>query len=358
MSLYLLEISEERALSPGHTMYRVPCINLCARSDESQSVSSRGTEMLPGHSVLHLLLLSLLPGPLSCTAERSMPGSSLTLSCPAPVRWFFCVWVSPAHRRVCQLRDQRAGPGLCGGEDRLRITGNHTTCQLTIAGVELRDHGDWTCAVSDSESLETVKRTVLVEVVVVGEVRLTQQGEGLLTRLQCGVGPAWPRPRIVWSSDSLGLQEPHTEEVAEEPGSHLVSVSQTVTEHRGNVTCRVTQGDVVRQRSLVVQGRPLTARISSRMGLVSLGLCAVVLFIILLAGLALFGIRRKEIKIETSVGSPPASSRALNISYIDLHQQAPAGRPGPAVSPPPAYSEGGQHNIFHCQHSCFTHRQS
>ena len=43
-------------------------------------------------------------------------------------------------------------------------------------------------------------------------------------------------------------------------------------------------------------------------GLVSLGLCAVVLFVILLAGLLLFGIRREEIKIETAVGSTPSSS--------------------------------------------------
>ena len=138
----------------------------------------------------------------------------------------------------------------------------------------------------------------------------------------------------------------------EDPGSHLVSVSQTVTvraspEYRGNVSCRASQGGTSQERRLQVI--PLTARISSSQGLLTLSLSTSCLLIIIAAALLLLGLRRKEVKSESEAGAQPA------VSYIDLYSevhQQPAEEETkpylPAVSPPPAYS------MFHCQHSCFT----
>ena len=90
----------------------------------------------------------------------------------------------------------------------LDISGNLTVCQLSIAGVEVGDHGDWTCAVSDSASLETVKQSQSLLVAVVGEVTLSpvlqsvHLAQGDLAQLVCRVTPAWPRPTIAWSIDT------------------------------------------------------------------------------------------------------------------------------------------------------------
>ena len=90
----------------------------------------------------------------------------------------------------------------------LDISGNLTVCQLSLAGVEVGDHGDWTCAVSDSASLETVKQTQSLMVAVVGEVTLSpvlqsvRLAQGDLAQLVCRVTTAWPRPTIAWSIDS------------------------------------------------------------------------------------------------------------------------------------------------------------
>ena len=88
------------------------------------------------------------------------------------------------------------------------ISGNLTVCQLSLAGVEVGDHGDWTCAVSDSASLETVKQTQSLMVAVVGEVTLSpvlqsvRLAQGDLAQLVCRVTTAWPRPNIAWSIDT------------------------------------------------------------------------------------------------------------------------------------------------------------
>ena len=182
--------------------------------------------MLSDHT--ETLLLSLLSCLLS-SGEAVRLGSTTTLSCPSPGPWFFCVWVSPSQGRSCHLRDQ-LGTDLCGGEERLVMTGNQSACHLTIAGVRLEDHGEWTCALSDSQTLETVKQKMVVLVEVVGEVSLTRVGEGVLTQLVCRVTGAWPRPHIQWTSDWSGLVSSTPQErLDQDPSSHLLSVSQVIT---------------------------------------------------------------------------------------------------------------------------------
>ena len=97
------------------------------------------------------------------------------------------------------------------------ISGNLTVCQLNIAGVELVDHGGWTCAVSDSASLETVKQSQSVLVGVMGELTLSpvlqsvQLAEGDLAQLVCRVTTAWPRPALAWSIDTPAILHTDTQ---------------------------------------------------------------------------------------------------------------------------------------------------
>ena len=85
-------------------------------------------------------------------------------------------------------------------------------CSVTIAGVSEADHGEWTCALSDNLSLDTVKDRVMLGVVVVGEVSLSpgagviQLGPGDRGKLVCRVEAAWPRPDIVWTLETLTSQ--------------------------------------------------------------------------------------------------------------------------------------------------------
>ena len=340
--------------------------------------------MLSSHSFCHPALLLLLTS-RACSEEKVRPGEVITLTCPVPAApWFFCVWESPRAQRVCELRHQLGGPGLCGGEARLTITGNLTVCQLNIAGVEVGDHGSWTCAVSDSASLETVKQSQSLLVAVVGQLSLSpvlpsvQLGEGDLAQLVCRVTTAWPRPAITWSVDSPASLHSLGEVVVEsDPTSHLVSVSQSVRvragpQYRGNVSCRARQGDLSQERRLTVV--PLTARLTSSRGLLTLSLVTTsCLLVILAAALVLLGIRKTEVKVESEAGTQPA------ISYIDLHHDLhhdlqhdlqhdltnnlhhqlseEETKPyRPAVSPPPAYRASPACSLFHCQHSCFSHQ--
>ena len=55
------------------------------------------------------------------------------------------------------------------------LPGDSHLCEVTISGVETRDHGDWTCVVSDTKSLDTVKRVVTLGVVTTGETIIYDQ---------------------------------------------------------------------------------------------------------------------------------------------------------------------------------------
>ena len=147
-----------------------------------------------------------------------------------------------------------------------------------------------------------------------------------------------------------------------DPSSHLVSVTQTVTvragpQYRGNVSCRASQEELSQVRRLTVV--PLTARISSSQGLITLSLTTCCLILILAAGLVLLAVRRKEVKIESEARTQSA------ISYIDLYSELYQHPPSEqeeeqkhiraAVSPPPAYRASPAYTMFHCQHSCFSH---
>ena len=82
---------------------------------------------------------------------------------------------------------------------------NTSVCEVTISGVDIGDHGDWTCVISDNLSLDTVKQVVSVGVVVDGDMLLSptvspvQLGEGDTAQLVCTVSHAWPRPEISWT---------------------------------------------------------------------------------------------------------------------------------------------------------------
>ena len=83
---------------------------------------------------------------------------------------------------------------------------------MTISGVTEADHGEWTCALSDNLSLDTVKDRVELGVVVGGEVSLSpgagviQLGAGDRGQLVCRVEAAWPRPDIAWTLETLTTQ--------------------------------------------------------------------------------------------------------------------------------------------------------
>ena len=51
------------------------------------------------------------------------------------------------------------------------VAGNSTVCSVVITGVEEADHGEWTCALSDNLSLDTVKDRVGLGVVVSQPIR-------------------------------------------------------------------------------------------------------------------------------------------------------------------------------------------
>ena len=229
------------------------------------------------------------------------------------------------------------------------VSGNRTVCQLTIAGVSEKDHGDWTCAVSDSASLETVKQSVSVSVVVVGEVRLSPVvaslllGEGDLAQLVCRVTAAWPRPHIVWTSHTAGHLNTDTEVWTEqEADSHLVTLSQTVTysaslaDNGGNITCTVSQAwdDEVelQTRSLSLQILPTTALRNSgntmvdKVGILSLVFVSLLVLILVLVILTMVGLKRRCSKREVyrpvyncQAESDLLYSQPRNISYIDLY---------------------------------------
>ena len=230
------------------------------------------------------------------------------------------------------------------------MSGNSTACRLTISGVMVRDHGDWTCAVSDTASLETVKQEVGVEVVVGGEVSLSPVveqlvlGEGDLAQLVCRVSAAWPRPRITWTSDTVGLVDTETEVWTElQEDTHLVSLSQTITysaslaDNGGNITCAVSQAweeEVETQtRSLTLHILPATALMNSgdtnmvdKVGILSLVFVSLLVLILVLVILTLMGLKRRCSKTEVyrpvyncQAESDLLYSQPRNISYIDLY---------------------------------------
>ena len=158
------------------------------------------------------------------------------------------------------------------------VAGNSTVCSVVITGVEEADHGEWTCALSDNLSLDTVKDRVGLGVVAGGEVSLSpgggvlQLGEGDTGQLVCRVEAAWPRPDIVWRLETEAgdrdLQTGGQVWVETAETGHLLSLTQTLTytaalgDAGANITCAVSQvleseGGVTRlniqQRSLTLQ---------------------------------------------------------------------------------------------------------
>ena len=235
------------------------------------------------------------------------------------------------------------------------IAGNLTVCQLEIAGVEVGDHGDWTCAVSDSTSLETVKQSQSLAVTLPGQLSLSpvqsvQLGDGDLAQLVCRVTAAWPRPLITWSIDTPARLHTDTQVWTEvEEGSHLVSVSQTITykatleDNGGNITCSVSQvwGDTeeVQARSVNLEILSATALRNSgdstmvdKVGLLSLVFVSILVVVLLLVILTMLGLKRRSRKTEIyrPVHSCPGESDLLytqprNISYIDLYGHCSTG---------------------------------
>ena len=132
-------------------------------------------------------------------------------------------------------------------------------CSVTITGVQEADHGEWTCALSDNLSLDTVKERVELGVVVGGEVSLSpgagviQLGEGDTGQLVCRVERAWPRPLITWSIETetgtreLGEAGGVGQVWVETAGGHLESLTQTLTytaltgDAGANISCAVSQ---------------------------------------------------------------------------------------------------------------------
>ena len=145
------------------------------------------------------------------------------------------------------------------------LIGDERMCSVTIASVETHDHGDWTCAISDTKSLDTVKQVVEVGVVVAGDVTLSATG-GVSggAQLQCSVTNTWPPPSLSWtvSSEQGTMDTSRREIIHKTPDSHLVSVSKAVNfipdqvaNTDVNITCNVVQtyNDIITTRKKTIQ---------------------------------------------------------------------------------------------------------
>ena len=186
------------------------------------------------------------------------------LSCITTSPWFLCVWEGPYGERACTLRNKISvhGNSLCGEQDRLEVRGNSSICSLVIHQPCLSDHGEWTCAVSDDTSLETVKDYVQLEIVTEGELVMIPETsmmevvEGEKVELVCLVEDVYPPPDISWSVSSImvGLLDTSSHGVISPSGiTHLVGVQHHVfytpshRDHGKNISCMATQGNMSRQ---------------------------------------------------------------------------------------------------------------
>jgi len=313
-------------------------------------------------------------------------GGNITLRCHSPRPWFFCVWESPVGVRVCGLRDRvgaddgAAHQSLCAGDHRLEISGNSTLCEVTISGVETSDHGDWTCAISDNLSLDTVKQVVSVGVSVPGDLSLSPGlpvvtlAEGDTAQFVCRLDNVWPIPQLTWSIDSGDMSTMSDMSqlwVESHEDSHLISASQSVTytarvrDTGANISCSVSRENqdlcsgttksskcnvvnqalkvMTQQKSVSLQILSTTALKNSRngrnnplvdkVGLASLIFVSLLAVILILVMVTMLGLRRRCGKQEVykPVYSCPGESghtvqsdlmyqnQPLNISYIDLY---------------------------------------
>ena len=147
----------------------------------------------------------------------------VSLSCTSTSPWFFCVWEGPGGDRACALREKigEQGNSLCGEQGRLEVRGNSSICTLVIHNPQLSDHGEWTCAVSDDSSLETVKDYIQLDMVLEGEMVLLPETimiemvEGEKVELVCMVEDVYPTPEISWtvSRDMVGVLDTSSHEV-------------------------------------------------------------------------------------------------------------------------------------------------
>merc|ERR1712129_293983 len=167
------------------------------------------------------------------------------------------------------------GNSLCGEQDRLEVRGNSSMCTLVIKNPQLSDHGEWTsplewtCAVSDDSSLDTVKDFVQLEIVDEGEMVLTPETnsmevvEGEKVELVCMVDDVFPPPEISWSGsrDMVGLLDTSSNKVISPSSmSHMVSIQHHVfytpshMDDGMNISCMAMQGNMSKQvRSIMVR---------------------------------------------------------------------------------------------------------
>ena len=206
------------------------CVVLCAES-------------VRGESKMHILSSNM----------------EVSLSCTSTSPWFFCVWEGPDGDRACALREKMGeqGNSLCGEQGRLEVRGNSSMCTLVIHNPQLSDHGEWTCAVSDDSSLETVKDYIQLDMVVEGEMVLLpdtsmiEMVEGEKVELVCMVEDVYPTPEISWSvsRDMVGVLDTSSHEVISPSDmSHMVSIQHRVfytpshRDHGMNISCMAMQG--------------------------------------------------------------------------------------------------------------------
>jgi len=205
-----------------------------------------------------------------CTAKKvtiMTNTKEVTLTCDTSSPWFFCVWEGPGGDRACALRQKmgKQGDSLCGEQDRLEVKGNSSVCSLVIENPSLSDHGDWTCAVSDDDSLDTVKDNVELEIVVEGTLVImpgkVELSEGEQVEMVCRVEEVFPPPEISWivSKDMMGtLDTSFSKETIPSSKSHLVTIQHRAIytpshlDHGMNISCRAMQGNRSKQvQSLV-----------------------------------------------------------------------------------------------------------
>ena len=275
--------------------------------------------------------------------------TNVTLQCVSESPWFFCVWETPLGQRLCSVQSRESG--ACGeAGPRLRLGGNNTVCELTIAGAEIGDSGMWTCALTDN-NMDTVKQHRELEIalpgslglsVLGGEIRLEEgeqeeleMGAGENMELVCSLEQAWPVTNLSWSVTRAGAEVGEEVDIrwGELVTSQQCDLCPVTMEQRAEVRLRAWDTGLVvschhGERGAGVGGtiRPLLTSgdtghlrdISTKIGLLPGLVISAVLVLLSLAVLVSFCVRGSRRRKEAALGTedPEVGGRLVEADIV------------------------------------------
>ncbi|XP_023330047.1 uncharacterized protein LOC111702549 [Eurytemora carolleeae] len=239
-------------------------------------------------------------------------GENVTFECTSENKWFFCLWRTPDGGKVCAINETGSYSTVCSGSQGMSISGDSTSCRLSINNLSTVHTGTFICLLNQAETFVTSRASFDLLVAQPANLYIGVHNqlytnlssidvvEGESIDVQCTAKDGVPSAAVYWQYPGEKLKE-----VGSGSPSSTLRYSGRVEDDGEILVCSAGQLDdsnlplystQINTIIRIIQPSPLSSSVASSINIIILIISIIIVLIFIIVFVIIFAVVKQKKK--------------------------------------------------------------